>query len=158
MAVAKKTNKVDKNLIEASEETKREYVKQVADHLESLKAQMIRFVTFDVGLIALTLTSFISNPISQSLTYNEKYLMAASLILVTLSAGFFMVWASQLQAARTETIDWMITLDVEKIREVHFPGKSFWRKRGWISILAVIFMVTGMIGYIIFIISLIFKS
>jgi hypothetical protein len=142
--------------MDMDETTKREYLKEVISHLESLKSQMLLFSTFEIGLIALTLTNIIFSEILNKISLFEKYVLAGSIISVFVSSGLFAIWASLIQVLRTHAIDWLVTQDVDEARRIHYPGDSFLKRWGWIFLLAIMFMIIGISGYLIFILFLIF--
>jgi len=137
-------------------EAKREYIKEIISHLESLKSQMLLFSTFEMGLVALTLTNIVFSEILNKISLVEKYILAGSVISVSISSGLFAIWSSLIQLLRTQAIDWLVTLDVDEARKVHYPGNSFSKRWGWIFIFAITFMIVGIAGYLIFVLFLIF--
>jgi hypothetical protein len=144
--------------MEMDKAAKREYLKEVISHLESLKSQMLLFSTFGMGLIALTLTNLVFSEILGKISLLEKYILAGSVVSVAISSGLFAIWASLIQVLRTHAIDWLVTLNIDEARKVHYPGESFSKRWGWIFVLAITFMIIGIGGYLVFVLFLIFEN
>ena len=66
-----------------------------------------------------------------------------------------MIWAQVIQIKRVRAINLLLTLNIEVARRVHHPGNEFFRKRGWLSILGAIFLSLGILGYLIFVFTVI---
>jgi len=142
--------------ISISDDAKREYIKEVIAQLESLKSQQLLLATFNVALVALTLSNVIFDKETISLSINSKFILAVSVISVTLAAGIFTIWASMIQVLRIQATDWMITLNIEEARNIHYPGQKYYKRWGWISVIANALMILGILGYLVFILSVIF--
>ena len=135
-------------------QAKQAYIKELIESLESLKSLMMLYVTFDIGLIALTISGFIFTEFRDTINESEKTILSWSLIFVVISAGFYIIWAGIIQGLRSRAIDWMITLDVDEARRIHYPGRIAYKKWGWTSIVAIVLMMLGIAGYLTFILML----
>lgn len=127
---------------------KRSYIDALIEHLESQKKYSLFFITFGIGCIGFTLDKaiLVSNPVI--ITNNERLLLAAAVVCIALATIFFGIWHAMLHVLRVGAIEYLVTLDVGEARRVHHPGARYFRRWGWIVVLATIFLSLGLIGYV----------
>jgi hypothetical protein len=130
---------------------KREYIKALIEHLESQKTYNLLFVSFGVGLIALTLNKTLSTTDPLSLSREQTILLGLSLFFISLSSASYMIWHILLHLLRIKAVDLYVTLDINEARRLHYPGNEFFKRWGWISRLGNTTLALGLAGYVILI-------
>ncbi|MDQ3749251.1 MAG: hypothetical protein M3367_09620 [Acidobacteriota bacterium] len=130
---------------------KREYIKALIEHLESQKTYNLLFVTFGIGLIALTLNKTLSTSDPLTLSKEQTILLGLSLFFISSSAVFYMIWHILLHLLRIKAVDLYVTLDIDEARRLHYPGNEFFKRWGWISRLGLTTLTLGLTGYVILI-------
>ncbi len=130
---------------------KREYIKALIEHLESQKTYNLLFVSFGVGLIALTLNKTLSTTDPLTLSREQTILLGLSLFFISLSSASYMIWHILLHLLRIKAVDLYVTLDIDEARRLHYPGNEFYKRWGWISRSGNTTLALGLAGYVILI-------
>jgi hypothetical protein len=143
------------NYVQAmSEERKREYVKEIIEHLESQIKFVLLFVKLEIGILAFALYNIISRPNLQPLSTCNSKVLVVSLILLFFSVLLFIIWACKLHNARIRAIDFYVTLDIDEIRRQHYPGGEIWKPVGkCMQVIGLILAGIGILGYGYFIVE-----
>lgn len=111
--------------------SKRAYIDALSESLKSQKNYVLLLMTFDLGLLALTINNLVLISPRPNYSSLELSLLSAMMTTFLLSGIFFFWWFSKLQKLSQECVDLHYSLEIEESRELHFGGK-FWEKHGWI--------------------------
>jgi len=139
---------------EIDNNAKIEYVKSTIENIKSYEKYNLLFITFDLGAIVLLLNKFIFIEQSQVILSENKLLFIAAIILLILSAAAFAIWLALLHRLLIESTDALFTLDIENLRKWFYPHWEYYKKWGWINVIAVVSMIVGILFSIYLIISI----
>lgn len=106
---------------------KREYIRAVIGNLDALRTLDLLYVTFNLGAILLITTNIVFNENVGRLIPFVRLVLVISLFFFAIASVLFFIWVRLLQTLRHRAIDTFVTLEIDRLRETHYPGEKFWK-------------------------------
>lgn len=133
-----------------------EYISEMIRHLEDQQKHQIYYISFNVGIIVLTLNGILFKSETVILDNHMKLVLIISLSLFLASIFFLSEWMRKLHLLRISATDLLFKNDIETIRKIHYPGNEYSKKHGWIYGVGKVCQYIGLLGYTYFLILLIY--
>lgn len=126
-------------------EYKIEYISALISNLDSQKKYNLLFITFDLVVIAFIIDKIsLNDKLPADLLMYKPYFLI-NIIFYLLSAGFFTIWMAKIHWLTIKVTDLFISLNIDEARHMHYPMNEYFKRWGWISILAATFLVCGLL-------------
>jgi hypothetical protein len=127
---------------------KREYFRELIHNLESQQKYVLLYITFTLALLAVVFNRFFPANHADPLTLSTRILWFLIFAGLGTSALCNFVWVGFLNRLSVKAIDYLVTLDLDDARRIHYPGESFYHEHGWVLRLAKITLTIGVLACI----------
>lgn len=114
------------------DEAKREYFRALINNLDSQRKYMLLYVTFALAAVAGIFGRFVLGTDSALVGCLPRVLVTVTLFGFSGSAFFNFLWIGFLNRLSVKAIDYLVTLNLEEARRIHYPGEEFYRQHGWV--------------------------
>lgn len=133
-----------------------DYINEIIHHLNDQQKHMTYYISFNLGVIALTINGVLFRDNSIGMAFDLKIILLSSLVLILISTCFYDKWKEELYLLRIQATDLLYKDDIKEARRIHYPGNAHWKKHGWIYSVGVNCQRIGILGYVFFVIFLLF--